>query len=76
MAPLETQVREHHMQLRRRLESVKRIHRASEELEERLSELDQAEAGLRGQIGALAREVAAIDAVIDQPDLLPLAANA
>src|SRR5579864_6885571 len=31
MAPLETQVREHHLQLRRRLESVKRIHRRSEE---------------------------------------------
>src|SRR6266567_6107579 len=41
MAPLESQVREHHLQLRRRLESVKRIHRASEELEERLAELDQ-----------------------------------
>src|SRR6266571_2805422 len=76
MAPLETQVREHHLQLRRRLESVKRIHRASEELEERLSELDQAEAALRGQIGALAREVAAIDGTIDQPEMLPLAANA
>src|SRR6266567_2011201 len=76
MAPLETQVREHHMQLRRRLESVKRIHRASEELEERLSELDQAEAALRGQIRALAREVAAIDGTIDQPEMLPLAANA
>jgi len=76
MAPLETQVREHHMQLRRRLESVKRIHRASDELEERLAELEQAEAGIRAQIDALAREVAAIDAVIEQPELLPLAANA
>src|SRR5947207_6855462 len=75
-APTETQVREHHLQLRRRLESVKRIHRASEELEERLAELEQSDAGLRAQIHALAREVAAIDAVIDQPELLPLAANA
>jgi hypothetical protein len=76
MAPLETQVREHHIQLRRRLESVKRIHRASEELEERLSELEQAEAAIRTQIDALAREVSAIDAVIDQAEMLPLAANA
>jgi len=76
MAPLETQVREHHLQLRRRLESIKRIHRASEELEERLLELEQAEAAIRAQTGALAREVAAIDAVIDQPELMPLAANA
>ena len=76
MAPLETQVREHHLQLRRRLESVKRIHRASDELEERVTELEQAEAGVRGQIDALARELVAIDAVIDQPEMLPLAANA
>jgi hypothetical protein len=76
MAPLETQVREHHMQLRRRLESVKRIHRASDELEERIVELEQAEAGVRAQNDALIREIAAIDAVIEQPDLLPLAANA
>jgi hypothetical protein len=76
MAPLETQVREHHLQLRRRLDSVKRIHRASDELEERIAELEQAEAGLRAQHGALKREIAAIDAVIDQPELVPLAANA
>jgi Dynamin family len=76
MAPLETQVREHHLQLRRRLDSVKRIHRASEELEERLAELEQAETAIQSQIAALAREVAAIDSVIEQADLLPLAANA
>ena len=76
MAPLETQVREHHLQLRRRLESVKRIHRASDELEERIVELEHAEAGVRGQINALAREIAAIGAVIEQPELFPLAANA
>jgi hypothetical protein len=76
MAPLETQVREHHMQLRRRLESVKRIHRASDELEERIAELEQAEAGIGAQNNALTREIAAIDAVIEQPELVPLAANA
>ena len=76
MALLETQVREHHIQLRRRLESVKRIHRASDELEERIVELEQAEAGLRAQSNALNREIVAIDAVIEQTELLPLAANA
>jgi DNA repair exonuclease SbcCD ATPase subunit len=75
MAPLETQVREHHIQLRRRLESVKRIHRASDELEERLSELEQAETGIRDQIAALERELSAIVAIIEQPELMPLAAN-
>jgi hypothetical protein len=76
MVPLETQVREHHLQLRRRLDSVKRIHRASDELEDRIEELEQAEAALRAQLDALKREIAAIDAVIEQPDSLPLAANA
>ncbi len=76
MAPLETQVREHHLQLRRRLESVKRIHRASDELEERVSELEQAEAGVRLQLDALGVELASIDVIIDQPELVPLAANA
>jgi hypothetical protein len=76
MAPLETQVREHHLQLRRRLDSVKRIHRASDELEDRIGELEQAEAALQAQLAALKREIAAIDAVIEHPDLLPLAANA
>jgi DNA repair exonuclease SbcCD ATPase subunit len=76
MAPLETQVREHHLQLRRRLDSIKRIHRASDELEDRIDELEQNEAALRAQLDALKREIAAIDAVIEQSDSLPLAANA
>ncbi len=75
MAPLETQVREHHLQLRRRLESVKRIHRASDELEERIGELEQAEVAAKAQIAALARELAAIDAICEQSEPLPLAAN-
>ena len=61
--------------MRRRLDSVKRIHRASDELEERLSELEQAESGIRDQIAALGRELSAIVAIIEQPELLPLAAN-
>jgi len=40
MIPMETHVREHHTQLRRRLESVKRIHRASDTVEQRLQELN------------------------------------
>lgn len=41
MVPMETYVREHHMQLRRRLESVKRIHQATDTVELRLAELEQ-----------------------------------
>ncbi len=41
MAPMESQVREHQAQLRRRLESIKRIHQASDTLETRMAELKQ-----------------------------------
>ncbi|HEY0906776.1 MAG TPA: dynamin family protein, partial [Methylophilus sp.] len=43
IAPMETQMREHHMQLKRRLESIKRISQAKETLEERIAELNQVE---------------------------------
>ena len=75
MAPLETQVREHHLQLRRRLESIKRIHRASGELEERIAELEEQEKAIVGQAAALQRRLEAIDALVLEPDELPLAAN-
>ena len=76
MSPLETQVREHHLQLRRRLESVERIHRASSELEERIGELEQQDEGLAAQVAGLVRAVEAVDGVVAQPDPLPAAANA
>ena len=40
IAPMETQVREHKIQLKRRLESVSRIHAATETLDDRIAELD------------------------------------
>ncbi|MDR0563308.1 MAG: dynamin family protein [Azoarcus sp.] len=43
MAPLEIQVREYQLQLKRRLESVRRIHQATDTLENRVEELRQAE---------------------------------
>jgi hypothetical protein len=75
MGPLETQVKEHHLQLKRRLDSIRRIHSASDELEERIAELEQQGRALAAQVGALEREVAAIDAIVAMPDGLPLAAN-
>ena len=60
MAPMETQVREHQIQLKRRLESIKRIHQATDTLEDRIDELQQVESGLVAQlraIGDVAREV-------------------
>jgi len=75
MAPLETQVKEHHLQLRRRLDSIKRIHRASDELEDRIAELEQQQAALDTQARGLAFEITAIDGIVLQAEL-PLAANA
>jgi hypothetical protein len=49
MAPLETQVREYQLQLKRRLESVKRIHQATDTLEDRVRELAQMQATLETQ---------------------------
>ena len=76
MSPLETQVREHHLQLRRRLESVKRIHSASGELEERIGELEQQDDALTREIGALMRTAEVVNGIAAQPDALPAAANA
>ncbi|MEO8752591.1 MAG: dynamin family protein [Casimicrobiaceae bacterium] len=76
MSPLETQVREHHLQLRRRLDSIKRIHHASDELEERIGELEQQEESIRLQQKGLQFRIGAIDAIVEAPDALPMAANA
>jgi prefoldin subunit 5 len=54
MAPMETQVREHHMQLKRRLESVQRIHAATETLDERIRELAVSAGSASRQIEDLA----------------------
>ena len=53
MSPLETQVREYQLQLKRRLESVKRIHQATDTLEDRIVELQQSEQAVLGQIDQL-----------------------
>ncbi len=49
MSPMESQVREHQVQLRRRLESIKRIHKATDSLDERLKELHHVTEGFRSQ---------------------------
>lgn len=53
MAPMETQVREHQIQLKRRLESIKRIHQATDTLEDRIAELESVEKNLLAQIQGL-----------------------
>ena len=54
MAPLEIQVREYQLQLKRRLESVRRIHQATDTLENRVEDLKQTEASTAALIAELA----------------------
>ncbi len=53
IAPMETQVREHQIQLKRRLDSIKRIHHATDTLEDRIQELTIAEKDQLHQIAQL-----------------------
>ena len=53
MAPMETQVREHQIQFKRRLESIKRIHQATDTLEDRITELEHVESSLVAQLRAI-----------------------
>lgn len=65
MSPMETQVREHQMQLRRRLESIKRIHKATDTLEDRLREFEEIDRQLAAQVAELdakLREIYALNA--------------
>jgi hypothetical protein len=68
MAPMETQVREHQIQLRRRLESIKRIHQAADTLEERIKELEQVRDGIRDQERNLENRVEAIMRLLQVSD--------
>jgi ubiquinone biosynthesis protein UbiJ len=64
MTPLEAQVREHQKQLRRRVDSIERIHEATDTLESRIAELEGVLNGLderSRQIEMLARRIARSD---------------
>ncbi len=50
IAPMESQVREHQLQLRRRLESIKRIYKATDTLEDRIVELEGIEKSIHVQL--------------------------
>ena len=64
MAPMETQVREHQIQLKRRLESIKRIHQATDTLEDRVNELIHVENNLVSQIRALEKVGKAVELIL------------
>lgn len=75
MAPMETQIREHQIQLRRRLESVKRILESNETLEARIRELEQSAAHLTTQISEVDAMSDGLQLVLSVDDA-PLAAAA
>ena len=72
MSPLETQVREYQIQLKRRLESVKRIHEATDTLESRVEELMQGEEALRALLDELDNLEAAVADALDVPASTPV----
>jgi hypothetical protein len=74
MAPMETQVREHQIQLKRRLESIKRIHQATDTLEDRIAELDGVEQNLLQQIEALEEIVGRVQDMLVPLDVRELQA--
>ncbi len=65
MSPMESQVREHQILLRRRLESIKRIHKATDTLEGRIAELDQIRDGIHEQERGLEKRLAAITQLLE-----------
>ncbi len=71
MSPMESQVREHQVQLRRRLESIKRIHQASDTLESRTNELRHVQQGMREQEQNLETRVDKILRILNANDAAP-----
>jgi len=69
MSPMEVQIRERQMQLRRRLESIKRIHFATDTLEDRIGELEQFETLLLHQLDGIHYLSGEIDRVLDADDI-------
>ena len=65
MSPMESQVREHQIQLRRRLESIKRIHKATDTLEDRIGELDQIREGIHEHERGLEKRLSGVLKLLD-----------
>ena len=74
MAPMEIQIREHQIQLKRRLESIKRIHQATDTLEDRIRELESVDKDLLQQIHALDAVVGRVRELLLPPEAQPKAA--
>jgi len=66
MNPLEMQIKERQQQLRRRLDSIKRIHEATDTLEDRVGELRDTEKSMTAQVIALDHLREEIDTMLAQ----------
>lgn len=71
MAPLENQVREVQRQLKHRLENVRRIHEATDDLEESIGDLEQTRRQLADQLNELERILTAIESALASARLPP-----
>ena len=76
IAPMETQVRERQGQLRRRVDSVRRIHSASSDLEVRMQELSEMQKAAEDQVADLQNMVAQIDVAVSIQQTLSLSRDA
>lgn len=74
MAPMETQMREHHLQLKRRVESIKRIYQATDSLEDRIADLSKVEASIQAQLAAFSALQNEAFATLDAVDIMAEAA--
>lgn len=70
MMPVESQIREHQTQLRRRIESVQRVMEAGDSLEGRLQEIEAARARIERQMAQMKELVDAVQAVMDNRPLM------
>jgi hypothetical protein len=66
IAPIESQVFEHQLTLKRRLDSIHRVMQASEQLDARLAELGQARAAAEAQIVSLQALARAVTGVLER----------
>src|SRR5690606_30905817 len=66
MTPVESQVKEHQAQLRRRLESVQRVMDASESLDSKLQELDESKTRIDQQLAILRELIDQVGRVMER----------
>lgn len=66
MTPIETQVKEHQAQLRRRIESVQRVMEASESLDSKLAELEEARTRIDQQLSILRELIGQVGGVMER----------